>query len=136
MERIPQPEILDADRSLRKRGTELLEDDRPEAELLAAALHESCAYANQLWHHLDAMRTYLIDSLPANQHEQGADATDAASQADSDYNARWNQWINAYGAVTSVLCGPHGDGGFGLEEAHRESESRRGQTCRRGPESG
>lgn len=125
MEPIPEPEILDPDRALRRRGTEFFEDDRPESELLAAALHESCAYANQLWHHLDAMRTYLIESLPANLHEQSAAAGDAVSPTDPDYIARWDQWINAYGAVTSVLCGPHGDGGFGLEEARREAESRR-----------
>ncbi len=44
--------------------------------------------------------------------------------ADPDYIARWDAWINAYGAVTSVLCDPHGDGGFGLEQARREAQSR------------
>jgi hypothetical protein len=30
-----------------------------------------------------------------------------------------------YAAVTSVLCGPHGDSGFGDDEARREARARR-----------
>ncbi len=68
------------------------------------------------------MLTYLVDSLPTKLHDQDGDTTDAA---DRDYNERCDTWIDAYGAVTSVLRGPRGDGGFGLEEARREAEPRR-----------
>lgn len=68
--------------------------------------------------------TYLVDSLPAKPYEQSADPS-ATAPADPDHVARWDAWINAYGAVTSVTCGPHGDSGFGLEEARRQAESRR-----------
>ena len=36
-----------------------------------------------------------------------------------------DQWINAFATTTSVLCGAHGDSGFGLSRAREEARLRR-----------
>ena len=77
---IPKPQVLEAGRPLRHRGTQFTEDDRPRAELLDVALHESCANAEQLWDELNAMRQYLLDSVPpgpTHRHRPGRDRSRA-----------------------------------------------------------
>lgn len=126
MHQIPKPQTLDPDRPLRHRGTHLTEDDQPETELLATALQESCSYADQLWENLNAMRQYLLDSLPPDPRSpETAQAPAATSPTGPDDEAGWNSWINAFAAITSVLCGPQGDSGFGLSRAHEEAQARR-----------
>jgi hypothetical protein len=111
------------------------EDDRPRAELLDIALHESCAYADQLWNHLNAVRQYLLDSLPPDPPTATPTATEptatepvvtgAAPTGPADEQG-WQNWMTAFAAVTSVLCGPHGDSGFGLSRAEQLAGRRPG----------
>lgn len=128
---IPKPQVLDPDRPLRHRGTEFTQDDRPEAEVLSIALHESCEYAEQLWDDLDAMRRYLLESLPPVSRVSADRDTVAASPTGPDDEQGWQNWINAFAEVTSVLCGPHGDSGLGLRRAREEAQSRRAAAVRR-----
>ena len=100
-------------------------DHEARAQLLDDALHQTCAYAQQLWHDLDAMRGYLLDSLPPDPHAPGPHPTTSASPTGPDDDTGWDNWITAYATVTSVLCGPHGDSGYGLSEARREATLRR-----------
>lgn len=37
----------------------------------------------------------------------------------------WQQWRTVYSGVLSVLAGPHGDEGFGEQEARLEYQNRR-----------
>ena len=125
MYEIPKPDLLDPDRPLRDLGPRLTADDRPESELLAAALHESCDYAGQLWENLNAMRQYLLDSLPPDPRQPGPHTTAAASPTGPDDDTGWSNWVSAFAAVASALCGPHGDSGFGLSRAREEAHVRR-----------
>lgn len=125
MQTIPKPEVLDPDRPLRHGAAQLTGDDRPETELLTNALHESCEYAQQLWDDLDAIRQYLLDSLPPDPRAPGEHATASASPTGPDDEQGWQNWINAFAEVASVLCGPHGDSGFGLSRAQQEAQIRR-----------
>jgi len=63
------------------------------------------------------MRTYLLrhqpDASPATEDPDREAFSVAGNQED------WDAWINAYAAMTTVLAGPHGDSGFGHQEAHR-----------------
>ena len=103
MQPIPTPFVLDPERA--SHGADL----DPQAAQINDALQESCAYAKQLWDELDAVRGYLL----------------TASPADRDDDTAWQNWIAASGSVTSAMCGPYGDAGFGLEEAQHEAQSRR-----------
>lgn len=55
---IHSPQVLDPDRPLAndRGGFSTSDDDKSRAELLDNALHETCAYAEQLWENLDAVR--------------------------------------------------------------------------------
>lgn len=126
MDQIPKPQVLDPDRPLRPRGTHLGVDERPREEVLDIALHESCAYAQQLWDQLDAIRTYLLDSLPPEPHEPGSHPKQTSASPTGPNDERgWSAWIDAFGAVSSVLCGAHGDDGLGVERAREAAQRRR-----------
>lgn len=125
MDEIPAPQTLDPDRLLHKRGAQFTEDDRPEAELLDKALHETCDYAQQLWDNLNAMRCYLLDSLPPDPRAPGPHITVAASPTGPDDEEGWGHWMDAFASISSVLCGPHGDSGLGLSRARQEVQRRR-----------
>lgn len=125
MHEIPKPQVLDPERPLRHRGTEFKEDDRPEAELLSLALTETCEYAEQLWNDLNGVRAYLLDSLPPDPRAPGAHPTASASPSGPDDETGWDNWINAFAAVSSALCGPKGDSGFGLGTAREHAQRRR-----------
>ncbi len=124
MESIPKPEVLDPDRVLRddREGMSAAEH-RSQAQLLDAALHQSCAYADQLWTALDAVRHYLYSSVPAPAAP--VPALTVASHPGQTQDRAWQEWIDTSAAVTSVLCGPHGDSGFGRERAEQEAQRRR-----------
>jgi hypothetical protein len=122
---IPKPDLLDPDRLLRHRGTQFTDDDRPRVELLDIALHESCGYAEQLWNDLNAMRQYLLNSLPPDPQQATHPSTAGAAPTGPEDEQGWQNWMDAFAAVTSVLCGPHGDSGFGLSRARQEAQRRR-----------
>lgn len=122
MQPIPVPHVLDPAHFLddnRSAGSE----DR--VERLEAALEETCAYGRQLWASLDATRGYLVASLPPDPRRPGPHPTLGASPTGPDDDDGWAAWIDTYAAVTSVLCGPHGDSGFGAGEARDAARARR-----------
>lgn len=121
---IPRPEVLDPHRPLRRHGTELFEDDRPEVDVLRQALEDSCGYAMQLWQTLNQMREYLLVSLPPDPRTTGSGRV-GASPVGPDDEQGWQAWSVAFATTTSVLCGPNGDNGFGLSRARQESQRRR-----------
>lgn len=123
---IPKPQVLDPDRLLRDdREHQFTQDHRARAEVLDIALHESCAYAQQLWDDLDAVRQYLLDSLPPDPHTSTDPVHAGASPTGPEDEQGWQKWTTAFAAVTSVLCGPHGDSGFGMSRARQEAQRRR-----------
>lgn len=126
MYEIPKPELLNPDRVDRDDREHLTaEDHRSRAELLAKALAESCAYADQLWDQVNALRGYLLESLPPDPRSPGAHPTASASPTGPDDEDGWRNWIHAFATTTSVLCGSHGDSGFGLSRAREEARLRR-----------
>ncbi|MBE7190533.1 hypothetical protein [Jatrophihabitans endophyticus] len=107
---IPRPEVLNPDRVDRDDRADLTaEDHRSRAQLLGRALGQSCDYAEQLWHAAAVTRAYLHEHTPADPHD----------------DASWTAWQQVYADVVSVLCGPHGDSGFGTEQAHLIASHRR-----------
>lgn len=125
MQPIPTPQVLDPDRVLDNDRGDFTADHEARSKLLETALHESCSYAQQLWDTTNALRAYLMDSLPPDPRAPGAHPAVGASPTGPDDEQGWNNWVNAYAAVTSVLCGPHGDSGYGLGEARHAAELRR-----------
>jgi hypothetical protein len=123
LEEVPKPQLLDPDRILGDEREEMtLEDHRDRARELNAALHDSCAYADQLWERLDGVRRYLVDSLPEprlNPHAVGG-----ASPTGPDDEHGWQAWADAYAGITAVLAGPHGDSGFAEDEARQIARAR------------
>lgn len=124
MQPIPKPHILDPDRILDNDRGEFTADHKARADLLDAALHETCAYADHLWSDLNSMRKYLLDSLPTDPRAPGPHRV-TATPAGPDDEQGWQNWIDAFAEITSVLCGPHGDSGFGLGRARQEAQLRR-----------
>jgi len=125
MHPIPEPELLDASRMLTDdRDDFTITEHRNRANMLADALQDSCRYAQQLWHELDDVRRYLLRCLPDDPQRPDARRT-ATAPTGPDDDAGWSDWIATYAAVTSVLCGPHGDSGFGAEQARHEAYQRR-----------
>jgi hypothetical protein len=105
---IAKPEVLDPDRILENDIDNFFANHEARAVLLDRALRDSCAYAGQLWDALDAVRRYLFDCAPGGP----------------DDDQVWSTWMTAFADVTSVLCGPHGDSGFGRESALAEMHRR------------
>jgi hypothetical protein len=122
MQPIPTPHVLDPDHYL---------DDNRDAggeghiERLQSALAETCEYGRQLWATLDATRGYLMASLPPDPRRPGPHPVLSASPTGPDDEEGWAAWIAAYAAVSSVLCGPQGDSGFGAGEARDAARARR-----------
>jgi hypothetical protein len=130
MQPIPLPEVLNPDRLLLDDRNDLsAEQHADRAAQLNHALHETCSYAQQLWHELDAARGYLLHSLPPDPRTvdpaTAADQPSSAAPTGPDDEQGWQNWIGAYAQVTSVLAGPHLDSGFGVDEARREARDRR-----------
>lgn len=126
MHEIPKPELLDPDRVDRDdRESTTAEDRRAQSQLLAKALGESCAYADQLWEQVNALRGYLLDSLPPDPRAPGPHTTAGAAPTGPDDDRGWERWIDAFATTTSVLCGANGDSGFGLSRAREEAQLRR-----------
>lgn len=125
MQPIPPPHVLDPDRLLQNDRADLTADHESRARLLDGALRETCGYAEQLWQVLGTAREYLLTSLPPDPRVPSQAPTTSASPTGPDDEAGWKRWMSTYADVTAVLCGPHGDSGFGLAEAHREAQLRR-----------
>jgi hypothetical protein len=125
MQPIPRPEVLDPDRPLTDRRDTFGASGQPgPEERLAKALHESCAYAQQLWEQLAQVRGYLLRCLPDDpQQPEARRATTAPTGPDDE--AGWQDWVDTYAAVASVLAGPQGDSGFGVDEAREYARARR-----------
>lgn len=126
MQEIPKPELLDPDRVDRDDREDMTaEDHRSQAQLLSKALEESCGYADQLWQQLNEVRAYLLASLPPDPRLPGHKDTASASPTGPDDQVGWERWISTFANTTSVLCGAHGDSGFGLSTAKEEAQVRR-----------
>lgn len=119
---IPQPEVLDPGRLGSNRDSMSMAERRDHADRLVRELAESCAYGRALWQQLDAVRHYLVDSLP-HPAKPGA-PLDGAHPAGREDLAGWQAWMDTYAAVVSVLEGPRGDSGFGHDEARQIVRSR------------
>ncbi len=126
MHPIPMPHVLDPDRILRHDEENVTaEDHRTRAELLEKALRETSEYGQVLWRNLDAVRQYLMESLPADPRSPGPHPYLCASPTGPDDEDGWARWVAAYASVNSALCGPHGDSGQGLKDARHAAVERR-----------
>jgi hypothetical protein len=125
MQPIPAPQVLDPDRVLDNDRDDLTADHQARAALLDDALHKSCDYARQLWNTLDDVRGYLMSSLPPDPRSPGSASRLGASPTGPDDEQGWHDWMAAFASVNSVLCGPHGDSGYGIGEARHAAEVRR-----------
>lgn len=114
---IPQPEILDPDRNGANRDSMSFSEQRSAADRLARELRESCAYGRALWEQLDAVRHYLVESLP--RPAQPDAPLEGAHPTGRDDLIGWQAWMDTYAAVVSILESPRGDSGFGRDEARQ-----------------
>lgn len=125
MQPIPRPHVLDPDRILDNERDDFTLDHEKRADLLADGLRKTSDYGQQLWNTLAATREYLADSLPSDPRSPGPHPSLSASPTGPDDGEGWDKWIDAYASVTSALCGPHGDSGFGAGEARKAARARR-----------
>jgi len=116
------PELLEADRSIRLGGSVLDDASADPAEIrklnqtLEQALVETAAYGRALWLELREVADYL-------REEVAHGGAEAAPLPRSD--TQWQAWKERYAHVLSALAGPHGDSGYGAEQAELESRRRR-----------
>lgn len=126
---VPMPQILDPNRlQSHDRDDMTMTEHRSRAQQLDLALQESCDYAQDLWRTLDAARHYLMESIPSDP-TTGSFERVSASPTSFDDEDGWERWIDVYGTVTSALCGPHGDSGFGRMEAQEAAQRRRARAA-------
>jgi hypothetical protein len=119
---IPQPEVLDPYRISGNRDSMAFGEHRDAAQRLARELAETCAYGQALWQQLDAVRHYLVDSLPKPVSDGGA--LGGASPTGRDDVPGWQAWTDLYASVVATLEGPRRDSGFGYDEARQIVRSR------------
>jgi hypothetical protein len=119
---IPQPEVLDPDRIGGNRDSMSFAEHRDLASRLDGELRQTCAYARALWEELDAVRHYLVESLP-RPAGSGSALGGAAPTGPLD-DQGWQAWMGVYSTVVSTLEGPRGDAGFGMDEARQIMRSR------------
>ena len=119
------PAVLDPDRPLSDNREGMGEAEPHPMRQLHAALEDSCAYAQQLWHRLDEVREYLIESAPQNPRATAGPPRRSATPLGPDDHDGWGRWHAMYAGVLTTLLGPHADGGFGEQEASREERDRR-----------
>ncbi len=121
---IPIPEVLDPERAQLLGNLNTAEDAEQRVADLRQALADSCRYGRGLWQGVDALRGYLLNSLPPDPRTPGLHHT-GASPTGPDDEEGWRNWMAAYAEAHAVLAGPHGDSGFGVSEASREAQARR-----------
>lgn len=127
MDEIPMPIVLDPNRMVSNTRDDLTVHAKAGlSEELEKALQQSCDYGQQLWRDLDAVRGFLLDSLPPVPGEiSGRQGATSAAPTGPEDDEGWQNWMAAFAAVTSALAGPHGDSGYGMSEARREAQLRR-----------
>ena len=133
---IPKPQVLDPHRRLVNDEDNFTANHEARAVLLQRALETSCSYADQLWNDLNAMRQYLLDCLPPDPHTATGPVATGAAPSGPDDEHGWQNWMTAFAEVTSVLCGPHGDSGFGPSRAREEAQRRRASPAAAAPRDG
>jgi hypothetical protein len=116
-EPIQKPQLLDPNRTVDPQRDDMTVTHEDAAKELREALEKTCEYGRQLWDHLDAVRHYLMDSLPPDPRSAGPHTRVSARPTGPDDTEGWSKWVDIYASVTSVLAGPHGDSGFGYGEA-------------------
>lgn len=114
---IDKPQLLDPDRIVDPNRDNMTVDHESAAKELREALEATAQYGQQLWDHLDAVRHYLMESLPPDPRAAGPHTQLGAHPTGPDDAEGWQRWVDIYAAVTSVLAGAHGDLGYGLGEA-------------------
>jgi hypothetical protein len=121
---IEKPELLDPDRIVDPNRGNMTVDHESAAKELREALEATAEYGQQLWDHLDAVRHYLMESLPPDPRAAGPHMQSAAHPTGPDDTDGWQRWVDMYASVTSVLAGAHGDSGYGLGEAREAARLR------------
>lgn len=107
MEPIPMPDLLDD--HAQQLGC------RDDVALTRRALGDACGYAQQLWHELDAVRRYLLETSDDGRARPSGPSDDAG----------WDRWMAIYSSVLSTLEGPRGDSGYARDEARAMAGVRR-----------
>ncbi|WP_375491547.1 hypothetical protein [uncultured Jatrophihabitans sp.] len=126
MQPVPMPQILDPERlQMPERDDMRIEDHRAQTASVRHELTRTCEYAQALWHTLEAVRQYLVDSLPSEPDAEGGVSKPSTSPTGKDDEDGWTVWEQMYGAVTSSLAGATGDSGYGAEEARVIAQHRR-----------
>jgi hypothetical protein len=121
---IPIPGVLDPERGHLLGDLNATDDTEQKLSDVQQALTNACSYGRDLWRAVDALRSYLLRSLPPDPRTPGLHRT-GASPAGPDDEEGWQSWQAAYAEAHSVLAGPQGDSGFGVSEAEREAQVRR-----------
>lgn len=121
---IPIPGVLDPERAHLLGDLNAAEDAEQKVADLQQALADTCGYGRDLWQGVDALRSYLLNSLPPDPRSPGLHRTGAAPTGPDD-EVGWRNWMAAYAEAHAVLAGPNGDSGFGVSEASREAQARR-----------
>ena len=125
MDPIPEPTLLDPERVLVNDRNEFTVDHLSDAAALERLVHEIRNYAQRLWHELDAVRHYLVETAPEDPRTAAGPVRTGATPTGPDDEAGWARWATAYASVTALLAGPEGDSGYGEQEARREQRDRR-----------
>jgi hypothetical protein len=120
---VPLPQVLHKSRP-HLEGSEKIADDGERISLLEDALEGARSYGETLWRRVDALRAYLLASLPPDPRVPGRHRS-CASPTGPDDEQGWQRWIDAYAEASSALAGPHGDSGYGWRQAQHEAELRR-----------
>jgi hypothetical protein len=121
---IPIPGVLDPERGHLLGDLNAADDPEQQLQDVRQALANACNYGRDLWRGVDALRSYLLNSLPSDPRRPGLHRTCAAPTGPDDEQG-WQSWMAAYAEAHSVLAGPQGDSGFGVSEAEREAQTRR-----------
>jgi len=121
---IPIPGVLDPERGHLLGNLNAAGDEKQQLKDMRQALADACGYGRELWRGVDALRSYLLTSLPPDPRTPGLHRTGAAPTGPDDEQG-WQSWMAAYAEAHSVLAGPQGDSGFGVSEAEREAQLRR-----------
>jgi hypothetical protein len=95
-------------------------DDPPDVVSEDAPQDDVSVYARQLWALLDQVARYLREQVARG----GSGPVLAEAKPLLSTDEQWQQWTEIYSGVLSVLAGPHGDEGYGRQEARLEYQNR------------
>ena len=119
------PSVLNGERAVTDHRDTLGMHAENERVQLREALKQSCDYGLMLWHELDRMRAYLLESAPEARDTSSGVRRIAATPLGPDDEAGWQRWQAIYEKVSETLCGPSGDSGFAAREAALQVRDRR-----------